>query len=60
MNALLSSQGGEGGVTNDRQVERRNYCEASLFSIKERSRHGQTLFREAQNAANFTRWGGGG
>lgn len=39
MNALLSSQGGDGGVANDRQVERRNYCDASLFN-RERSRHG--------------------
>ncbi|CAF89733.1 unnamed protein product [Tetraodon nigroviridis] len=39
MNALLSSHGGEGGVANDRQAERRNYCDASLFN-RERSRHG--------------------
>lgn len=41
MNALLSSEGGDGGVVNDRQVERQNYCDASLFN-KERSRQGQT------------------
>lgn len=41
MNALLSSEGGEGGVVNDRQAERQNCCDASLFN-KERSRQGQT------------------
>lgn len=38
-NALLSSKGGEGGVTTDRRGEARSFCEASLFS-RERSRHG--------------------
>lgn len=42
MNALLSSEGREGGLVNDRQVERQSYCDASLFN-KERSRQGQTL-----------------
>lgn len=42
MNALLSSEGGEGGVVNDRHVERQNYCDASLFN-KERSRQGAAL-----------------
>uniref|UniRef100_A0A674P1T8 Inositol-pentakisphosphate 2-kinase n=1 Tax=Takifugu rubripes TaxID=31033 RepID=A0A674P1T8_TAKRU len=39
MNALLSSEGREGGPVNDRHAERQSYCDASLFN-KERSRQG--------------------
>lgn len=41
-NALLSSKGGEGGVTTERRGDARSLCEASLFS-RERSRHGQRI-----------------